>query len=271
MFIDTHAHLDDKSFDAIRDEVVAAAIAAKVERTICVGCTVADSEKCIRIAEQYDSISASVGIQPNYMDEVADGDWEQIVELAKSDQVVAIGETGLDHYWDRAPLAPQEDYFRRHVRLSQETGLPFIVHMRDPKVEKGEPLSNACAEHICRVLTECRTDGPLNGVMHSYAGNVDFAERFLGLGMYISFAGMVTFKKSDDLRAVAAMVPEDRLLIETDSPYLSPEPNRGKRPNQPAWVVNTAACLAQTRGVALEELAEMTTRNARTLFRRLPT
>lgn len=269
MFIDTHAHLDDKSFDAIRDEVVAAALSAKVERTICVGCTVADSEKCIRIAEQYDSISASVGIQPNYMDEVADGDWERIVELARSEQVVAIGETGLDHYWDRAPLEPQEDYFRRHVRLSQETGLPFIVHMRDPKVEKGEPPSTACADHIWRVLKECAADAPLNGVMHSYAGNKEFAERFLELGMYISFAGMVTFKKSHELREVASMVPEDRLLIETDSPYLSPEPNRGKRPNQPAWVVHTAACLAKTRGVSLENLAEVTTRNARRLFARL--
>jgi len=266
MFIDTHAHLDDEAFDEIRDEVVEAALAAKVKQTITIGCTVADSEKCLRIAEQYDCVSAAVGIQPNYIDEVQPGDWERIVELAKSEQCVAIGETGLDHYWERAPLEPQEDYFRRHGRLSQETGLPFVVHMRDPKVGKGEPPSTACADHIWRVLSECRKDDPLNGVMHSFTGNVEYAERFLELGMYISFAGMVTFKKSDALRAVAAMVPKDRILIETDSPYLSPEPNRGKRPNQPAWVVRTAECLAEARGVPLSEFAEITTANATTLF-----
>lgn len=270
MFIDTHAHLDDRAFDVIRDEVVQAALDAKVERTITIGCTVADSEKCIRIAEQYDSVSAAVGIQPNYIDEVADGDWDRIVELAKSEHVVAIGETGLDHYWDRAPLEPQEDYFRRHVRLSQKTGLPFVVHMRDPKVEKGSPPSSACAEHIWRVLSDCQSDGELNGVMHSYSGNADYAQRFLNLGMYVSFAGMVTFKKSDELREVAKLVPDDRILIETDAPYLSPEPNRGKRPNQPAWMVNTAKCLAEARGATLEDFAASTTENARRLFSRLP-
>jgi len=169
---------------------------------------------------------------------------------------VALGETGLDLYWKDTPLTVQQDYFDRHIRLSQSTSLPFIVHLRET------------ANEILAMLREARQRGPLGGVMHSFTGTAEQATEFLDLGMHISFAGMVTFKKSDDLRAVAAKIPGDRILVETDSPYLSPEPFRGQRSNEPARVVHTAECLAQVRGVTLDELARQTTANARALFRR---
>jgi TatD DNase family protein len=150
----------------------------------------------------------------------------------------------------------QQDFFDRHIRLSQVAGLPFIVHLRETAAE------------ILAMLREAKTRGELRGVMHSFTGTAEQAAEFLDLGMHISFAGMLTYKKSSDLRAVAAGIPADRLLVETDSPYLSPEPHRGQRPNEPARVVHTARCLADVRGISLEELARQTTANALALFRR---
>jgi TatD DNase family protein len=178
------------------------------------------------------------------------------VRLTNEPQVVALGETGLDLHWKDTPLPLQQDYFDRHIRRSQQTGLPLVIHLRETAAE------------ILAMLREARQRGPLRGVMHSFTGTAEQAEAFLALGMHISFAGMVTYKKSNDLRAVAATIPADRLLVETDSPYLSPEPFRGKRPNEPARVVHTAECLAQVRGVMLDDFARQTTANALALFRR---
>ncbi len=253
---DTHAHLDDQQFDDRRAEVVETAVAAGVTRMIAVGCTAADSASSVDIAQQFAPVFASVGIQPNYTHEVEPGDWDKIVALAKQPKVVALGETGLDRYWDHAPFDVQQDYFDRHIRLSQETGLPFIVHMRE------------CGADIVEMLTAARSRGELRGVMHSFTGDEALMQQCVDLGLYISFAGMVTFKKSDELRAVAAATPGDRILVETDSPYLSPHPHRSKRPNHPAMVVHTAQCIATTRGVTLEAFAEQTTANALTLFDR---
>jgi TatD DNase family protein len=253
-FFDTHCHLDDDQFDDIRTEVVQRAAAAGVSSMVAVGTTVPTSQKCIRLAQQYDGISAAVGIQPNYCAEVEPTDWDSIVTLAAEPGVVALGETGLDRYWDHAPLDVQRDYFDRHLRLSQSGGLPFIVHMRD------------CDEDILVALREARSRGPLRGVMHSFTGSDATARECLELGLYLSFAGMVTYKKSAELRSVAAIVPDDRILIETDAPYLSPHPKRSQRPNEPALVVHTAACLAELRGVGMESFAEQTTANARCLF-----
>jgi TatD DNase family protein len=154
------------------------------------------------------------------------------------------------------PLAVQQDYFDRHIRLSQATGLPLVIHLRETAAE------------ILAMLQEARQRGELRGVMHSFTGTTEQAAEFLALGMHISFAGMLTYKKSDELRAVAATIPADCLLVETDSPYLSPEPFRGKRPNEPARVVHTAECLAQVRGVSISELARQTMANSVALFRR---
>jgi TatD DNase family protein len=180
-------------------------------------------------------------------------DWDLILSLLDHAKVVGIGETGLDKYWDHAPLDLQTEYFHRHIRLSKERGLPFIVHCREAEPE------------VLEVMRAEADDGPLNGVMHSFCGNADTAAECLEMGMHISFAGMVTFRKNDELREVAATVPLNRLLVETDSPYLAPHPNRGKR-NEPSWVRLTAECLATVHDVSIEELAEQTTQNAEQLF-----
>ncbi len=252
---DTHCHLDDDHFDADRDGVVARAAQAGVETILAVGTTADSSSAIVRLADRYDSVLAAVGIQPNYCGVAEPDDWTRIVDLANLPKVVALGETGLDRYWDHTPFDVQEDYFDRHIRLSQDRELPFIVHLRD------------CEEDVLRMLREARRRGPLQGVMHSYTGTAAGAAECIELGLYISFAGMVTYKKSDELRQVAATIPDDRILIETDAPYLSPHPMRGQRPNEPALMIHTAVCLAETRGTSLNAFADLTTVNANRLFK----
>jgi TatD DNase family protein len=251
---DTHAHLDDEQFDSCRDAVVRRAGDSGIVGIVAVGCTAESSRMSVALAKSHNLVSAAVGIQPNYCHEAKPGDWDRIVELARESGVIAIGETGLDRYWNFSPFDVQQDFFDRHIRLSQETGLPFIVHMRD------------CGADILEMLRDARSRGPLRGVMHSYTGDADLAEACLELGLYISFAGMVTYKKSEDLRNVAAHIPNDRILIETDSPYLSPHPQRDQRPNEPALLIHTAECLAEVRQSSLGEFAAITTANARRLF-----
>jgi TatD DNase family protein len=251
---DTHCHLDDEQFESRSADVVQRARDAGVVGIVTVGVTGASSDAAVRLAAEHDLVVAAVGIQPNYCGEASREDWDRIVALASQPGVVAIGETGLDRYWDFTPFPVQQDYFDRHLRLAQECELPFIVHMRD------------CEAEVLAALREASARGPLRGVMHSFTGTPQAATEFLELGLHISFAGMVTYKKSTDLRTIAAEVPADRLLVETDAPYLSPHPVRGQRPNEPALVGHTARCLAETRGVAPEELARQTTENARRLF-----
>ncbi len=252
--IDTHAHLDQTDFDIDRPLVIERAQAAGVEAILAIGVTADSSAAVVQIAAEYPFVYAAVGIHPNYCAEAAPDDWDRVVALASQPRIVALGETGLDRYRDHAPLPLQQEYFARHLQLSQQRGLPFIVHTRDSQTE------------VLTMLREARRRGPLTGVMHSFTGDASAAAECLELGLYISFAGMVTFKKSDDLRAVAATIPADRILIETDSPYLSPHPLRGKR-NEPANVRLTAECLAAVRGQSTDDFAAQTTANARRLFR----
>jgi TatD DNase family protein len=251
---DTHCHLDDEQFAGTQSAIVERAEAAGIVRLIAVGTTADSSLACVTMAAEFPVVLAAVGIHPNYVSEAQPGDWDRVVQLTGRPKVAALGETGLDRYWDHAPLDLQRDYFERHLRLSAATQLPFIVHMRD------------CETEMLEMLEGARRHGPLRGVMHSFTGSSATAEACLELGMYLSFAGMVTYKKSNDLRRVAAQVPGDRLLIETDAPYLSPHPKRGQRPNEPSLLVHTAACLAEVRGETLEALAERTTANACELF-----
>jgi len=250
---DTHAHLTDPAL-ADTSGVVARAVAAGVQRILTVATSAATSRQCVALAERHAGVWAAVGIHPNEADEAAPGDWEAVVELAQHPRVVALGETGLDLYWQKVPLPLQIDYFERHLRLAQERDLPVVIHLRQSAAE------------ILDVLTRVRRDGPLRGVMHSFTGTAEEAAALLELGLHVSFAGMVTFKKSQSLRQVAATIPADRLLIETDAPYLSPEPLRGRHPNEPARLVHIAACLAEVRGIRLEELAAQTTASAQRLF-----
>ena len=237
--IDTHAHLDDEQFESQHELLVHRAREAAVVSLIAIGTTASSSQRCIELAGRYPAVFAAVGIQPNYAAEAAADDWSTVVRLARQPKVVALGETGLDRYWDFTPFAVQQDYFDRHLRLAQQTGLPLVIHMRD------------CLEEMLQMLRDARRRGPLRGVMHSYTGDIQGAAACVELGLHISFAGMVTYKKSAELRAVAVTVPADRILIETDSPYLSPEPRRSVRPNEPALLVHTAGCLAQARGESI--------------------
>ena len=251
---DTHCHINDQRFESDLDEVIQRATAAGVNRMVAIGISVETSRSCLHIAQNHKEVFAAVGIQPNCAHEAQTNDWDQIVSMLDEDRVIALGETGLDRYWDDCPFDIQEDYFDRHLRLSQQRDVPFIVHMRE------------CGDDVLRMLTEARSRGPLRGVMHSFTGDMALMQACVELGMYISFAGMVTFKKSTALRAIAREVPSDRLLIETDSPYLSPEPMRKQRRNEPALVAHTASCLAEVRGVQSLELANQTTANALEFF-----
>jgi TatD DNase family protein len=251
---DSHAHLNQRDFDEDRPAVIERAHDAGVASIITVGYNVASSAQNVEIAATFPGLFAAVGIQPNDTVHAGEEDWQRIVELASAPRVVALGETGLDRHWDTSPLELQQDYFDRHLRLSQQIGLPFIVHTRESDAE------------VLTMLREARTRGPLSGVMHSFTGSEQTAAECVSLGLYISFAGMVTFKKSDALRAVAATIPQNRILIETDCPYLSPHPLRGRR-NEPAHLLHTAECLAAVRGASPEEFAAQITENASRLFR----
>lgn len=256
--IDTHAHLDEEAFAPDRDEVIQRAFESGLSAVLTIGISAATSRRAVELAEQYPRVHAVVGIQPNYVAEATAGDWEIIEEFAGTPQVVGIGETGLDRYWDYAPIDLQAEYFDRHLELARRRDLPFVVHCREAE-----------ADVVAQLRRQADRQGPLRGVMHSFCGDLETARSCLEMGMHISFAGMLTFRKNDALRAVAAEIPLERLLVETDAPYLAPAPNRGKR-NEPSWVVHTAACLAEVHGQTLEEMATLTARNARELFRLPP-
>lgn len=256
MWIDTHAHLNDERFADTVGDVVDRALAAGVEKILVIGTDLASSMRAIELAESFESIRAVVGIQPNSLDAIADTDWPRIIELSTHDRVVGLGETGLDHYWKVATPALQEEYFHRHLDLCDELDLPVVIHCREAEAD------------VVRCLAAHREKSgqPLRGVMHSFTGSADTANQCVALGLHISFAGMATFKKNHVLRTVAAGVPGDRILIETDSPYLAPEPLRGKA-NEPAFVVHTGSCLAKACGMSVDGFAALTTANAKALFR----
>lgn len=253
MLFDTHAHLDEDAFSQDVDEVIARAIASGVTGMLAVATTVESSRTTIALAARVPQVFASVGIHPNYAAQAKPGDWEAIEELASSPKVVAIGETGLDRYWDHTPFDVQLDYFRRQMDLAKRLDLPFIVHCREAEPD------------VVTALREAAGAGQLKGIMHSFCGGRATLDAALELGLHISFAGMLTFKKNAELRELAKSVPLDRLLVETDSPYLAPQPQRGKR-NEPAFVKHTAECLAEVHGKMLDEMAAITTANAKRLF-----
>jgi TatD DNase family protein len=253
MLIDTHAHLDRSTYSADWPGVLERAKQAGVEQIVVVGTTAAGSAASLLLAHEHSQLFATVGIHPNHAAEAAASDWDEIVKLARDPRCVGIGETGLDRYWDDTPWPLQQDYFDRHLRLSQELDRAIVIHTRE------------CLDEAIAMLRAARQRGPLRGVMHSYTGDAASAAECVELGLYISFAGMLTYKKNEELRAAAATIPLERLLVETDSPYLAPQPVRGKQ-NEPAYVVHTAECLAQVRKISTCELGELTTANARRLF-----
>ena len=253
ILFDTHAHLDEDAFRQDIDEVITRAVASGVTTMLAVATTVESSRATIALAARVPNVFASVGIHPNYAAQAKPGDWEAVEELAASPKVIAIGETGLDRYWDHTPFDVQIDYFRRQIELAKRRDVPFIVHCREAEPD------------VVTVLREAAGSGQLKGIMHSFCGGRATLDVALELGLHISFAGMLTFKRNLELRELAKSVPLDRLLVETDSPYLAPQPQRGKR-NEPTFVRYTAECLAEIHGRTLDEMSAITTANAKRLF-----
>ncbi|MFZ5899278.1 MAG: TatD family hydrolase [Bacillota bacterium] len=249
MFVDTHCHLDDKSFAEDLEGVISRARQAGVTRLVTIGSDVASSRKAVRIAERYTGIWAAVGVHPHDAARAGKGYLDDIRALAAHPKVVAVGEIGLDYHYDHSPRNVQQEVFRTQLLLARELGLPVVVHSREAE------------EHTLAVLKEA--PGP--GVMHCFTGNWAWAEVFLDLGCYISISGVVTFAKSRDIKAVAERIPAERLLLETDAPYLAPVPRRGRR-NEPAFLTHTAAAVAELRRMTAEELAALTTANALRFF-----
>ena len=251
--VDTHAHLQDEAFRGDLGGVLERARDAGVCQIVAVGTTADDSASVLEMARRHAGLHAAVGVHPNHAAGAAQGDWERVEALAGLPSVVAVGETGLDRYRDHTPFDVQQEWFARHLALAHERNLPVVIHCRE------------CERDVIDQLAALGR--PVQGVLHSFTGQWEHAEAFLDLGLHLSFAGMVTFsnKKLDPLRDIAARVPLDRLLVETDSPYLAPHPHRGST-NEPARVVLTAKRVAELRGMSFAELAFETTSNARRLF-----
>jgi len=254
-FHDSHCHLDPMRYGADLHDVLVRARAAGVTGMTVIGTRAVDSEAAADLADREPGIVAAAGIHPNDVAEADADEWDRITRLVVSGRVAAIGETGLDWYRDHSPRELQREYFDRHIRLAQKLALPLVVHTR----ESIRDTLDALREALMR--------GPLVIVLHSFTGTVAEASEAVELGCSLGFAGMVTFRSAANLREVVKGVPSDRLLIETDSPFLSPEPLRGRR-NEPANVVHTARCLAIARGEPLEKIAADTTANARRIFLR---
>ncbi len=252
MFIDSHCHLDFPEL-AEREEAVLAEMAAnRVSHALCVGVRLEDFPRVLGLAERHAQLFASVGVHPENM-EVEEPDEVRLVALAAHPKVVAIGETGLDYHWHKDEPEWQRQRFRTHIRAARRCGKPLIVHTR------------AAAADTIRLLDEEQASDA-GGVMHCFTETRDVAQAALDMGFYISFSGIVTFRNATELKAVAQYVPLERLLIETDAPYLAPMPYRGKL-NQPAWVVHVAEEIARLRGEPLERIAEATSENFFRLFR----
>jgi TatD DNase family protein len=251
--VDSHCHLDPMRYGADLPDVLARARGAGVVGFVVIGTRAADSEAAAALAARETDVVAAAGIHPNDTTEVEPGEWERIVALVEAGRVRAVGETGLDWYRTTAPPDVQREFFERHIRLAQRSGLPLVIHTRES------------TRDVLDMLREARGRGPVSAVLHSFTGTAAEAAEAVELGCHLGFAGMVTFRSNGVLRETAATVPLERLLVETDSPFLSPEPLRGTR-NEPARVVHTAACLALARGEPLDAFAAATTANARRVF-----
>lgn len=255
MFIDSHCHLNYPGIVEQQDAVIARARAAGVAGMLNISTRAAEWEAVIGVAQRHDGIWASVGIHPHDADSHGDVDTRRLIDAASPEKVVAIGETGLDYFYDKSDRERQRTSFRAHIAAARDSGLPIIVHTRDAEEDTAAILAGEMGE------------GAFTGVIHCFTASQAFADKALKLGLYISMSGIVTFKNARDLQQVARSIPEDRLLIETDSPFLAPVPHRGK-PCEPAFVADTARFLADLRGVNVEELAASTSANFHRLFTR---
>jgi len=257
VLIDSHCHLDFPDFADDLAGIVGRAEAAGIARMVSISTRLSRLDKLSAIAERFPNVYNSVGTHPHYAHEELDVTVADLVAAAERTKVVAIGEAGLDYHYDFSPREAQETGFRRHIAAARETQLPLVIHSREADAD------------VARILEEETGKGAFPAVLHCFTGSRELAFRAVALGLYISFTGILTFKNSDALRAIAADLPADRILIETDAPYLAPSKYRGKR-NEPAYVAETAKVLATTRGVSVEEIARETTANFFRLFNKVP-
>ena len=253
MFIDSHCHLNYKGLIEDQDAVLARAAAAGVSGMLNISTRRREWDAIIATAQKAPNIWATIGIHPHEADDHADVDTALLVNAAAHPKVIGIGETGLDYYYDHSDRDQQRTSFRAHIAAARETGLPLIVHTRDAE------------EDTAQILQEEMGKGAFPGVIHCFTASQEFADIALNLGLFISISGIVTFKSAADLQATATTIPADRLLIETDSPFLAPVPHRGKS-CEPAFVADTAQFLATLRGISVEDLAEQTRDNFFRLF-----
>ena len=257
MLVDSHCHLDFPDFADDLDDIVARAAAAGIGRIVTISTRVKRQDTLLEVAERFPNVYCSVGTHPHHADEedgIAAGD---LIELTRHPKVVALGEAGLDYFYENGSPEAQARGFRAHIAAARATGLPLVIHTRE--------ADNDCG----RILEDEMGKGSFRAVLHCYTGGRELAMKAISLGLSISFTGILTFKKSQALRDLAAELPADRILVETDAPYLAPGKFRGKR-NEPSYVVETAKVLAETRGVSLEEVSRQTTENFFRLFSKVP-
>ncbi|MGB3645289.1 MAG: TatD family hydrolase [Mesorhizobium sp.] len=257
MLVDSHCHLDFPDFSEQREAIVARALEAGIGRMVTISTRVRKFPQVLEITETFDPVYCSVGTHPHNADEELDVSVEDLVHLSNHPKVVAIGEAGLDYHYDKAPRDAQAQVFRTHIAAARQTGLPLVIHAR------------AADDDMAAILEEETGKGAFPFILHCFSSGRGLAETGITLGGYVSFSGILTFRNSADLRAIAADVPRDRLLVETDAPYLAPVPFRGKR-NEPSFVAQTAKVLAETIGVSEAEIAKLTTDNFFRLFSKMP-
>lgn len=252
MLIDSHAHLDDKRFDKDRDKIIKDLKNHGVQIVINPGADVASSVKAVSMAKEYENIYAAVGVHPHDAKTMDNTTIQLLNSLANNEKVIAIGEIGLDYHYDNSPRDVQKEWFVEQIRLAKKLKLPIIIHERE------------ASQDMYNILKQ-ETDENLTGVLHCYSGSLEMAREYLKMGYYISFAGPITFNNARISKEVAKSIPLDRILIETDSPYLSPEPRRGRR-NEPLNVRYVAAMIAELRGISFDEVARVTSANTKKLF-----
>ncbi|NTS33954.1 TatD family hydrolase [Phyllobacterium sp. BT25] len=257
MLVDSHCHLDFADFEEERDAIVQRALDHGIKRLVTIGTRVRRFDTILAIAERYDSVYASVGTHPNNAHEELDVTADELIRLAEHPKVVAIGEAGLDYHYDYAPPQAQAQGLRTHIQAARVTQLPLVIHARNAD------------DDMISILKEESGRGTFPFILHCFSSGAELAKVGVDLGGYVSFSGILTFKNSPEIRDIARNVPRDRLLVETDAPYLAPVPHRGKR-NEPSFVRHTAAVLAETIGVSEEEVAHLTTENVFRLFTKMP-
>jgi TatD DNase family protein len=257
MLVDSHCHLDFPDFAPDLDSIVARAAEAGIGRMVTISTRVRRQSELLAIADKYDNVYCSVGTHPHHADEEDGIPADELVALTHHPKVVALGEAGLDYFYDNGSPEAQARGFRAHIAAARATGLPLVIHTREADEDCG------------RILEEEAAKGPFGAVLHCYTGGRELAMKAISLGLSISFTGILTFKKSEALRALAAELPADRIMVETDAPYLAPGKFRGKR-NEPAYVVEVARVLAEARGVSLDEISRQTTENFFRLFSKVP-